>query len=120
MACQRPTATRRRQEERDQLGQDEEAKQQEGWAAGLCLRGGARRAPGEGPEAAGPRATAGASTDGVVCRRRRTLPRLPRARVLRAGRRLGEVGGAGVAGAGGGRVRDLPRRSGGRGRRGWL
>src|SRR5215208_3294502 len=93
MACPRPTATRRRQEERDQLGQDEEAKQQEGWAAGLCLRGGARRAPGEGPEAAGPRATAGASTDGVVCRRRRTLPRLPRARVLRAGRRLGEVGG---------------------------
>src|SRR5215204_451656 len=79
-----------------------------------------RRAPGEGLKAAWPRATAGASADVVVCCGPRTLPRLPRARVLRAGRRLGEVGGAGVAGAGGGRVRDLPRRGGGSGRGGRL
>src|SRR5215217_9310279 len=75
-----------------------------------------RRAPGEGLKAAWPRATAGASADVVVCCGPRTLLRLPRARVLRAGRRLGEVGGAGVAGAGGGRVRDLPWRGGGCGR----
>ena len=47
--CGRPTAGRRRWGGRDRLEQDEEVEQEEGGAAGLCLRGCARRAPGVPP-----------------------------------------------------------------------
>src|SRR5215203_2128964 len=66
------------------------------------LRGGAREALGERPEA-GPRFLRRAATG---C----ALPRLPRAHLLRAGRWLIAVGGPGVANRGGRRVLYRPRR----------
>src|SRR5215207_9192832 len=98
-------------ERRDRLGYDKEAGQAGGWAAGLHLRGDARDAPG-GCHEAGP-----GTLPGRAAARALPCPRLPRARLLRAERRLDVVGGSGVAGGGRRRVRHLPRRGGGGGRR---
>src|SRR5215217_8645035 len=97
-------------ERNDRLGYDEDAGQAGGWAAGLHLRDGARGAPGAYHEA-----WLGA-LPGWAAGRALPRPRLSRARLLRAGRRLDVVGGSGVEGGGRRRVRHRPRR-GGRGRR---
>src|SRR5215208_4936768 len=79
------------------------------WAGGLHLRGGARGASDEYHKVRS-EALPGRAAQA------RALPRLPRARLLRAGRRLDVVGGPGVADRGRRRVRHRPRRGGGSGR----